>query len=69
MASFYCRYSFSFVHGIPLFLQFAIVQFSSTVKIESSFADSDQSNLEKNIEKIGQLTGGTRTASAIQYVV
>lgn len=57
------------VHGIPLFLQFAIVQFSTNVQIESSFSDSDQNNLETNIDNIRQFRGWTHTASAIEFVV
>lgn len=57
------------VHGTPLFLQFAVVQFSKTFQIESSFTDSDQINLERNIGKMTQLSSWTWTGPAISFVV
>lgn len=53
----------------PLFLQFAIVQFSSITKSHFSFTNFDKSNFKNDINNIQQLNGGTNTASAIQFVV
>ncbi|CAG07592.1 unnamed protein product, partial [Tetraodon nigroviridis] len=47
--------------------KFAIVQFATIFRIESSF--TDQSNLERNINNIVQFKAGTNTASAINFVV
>lgn len=50
-------------------MQFAIIQFSSTVTIHYYFSTFPTVNWEYQIDSITQLGQGTKTAEAIQTVV
>lgn len=58
-------WTYLYMDIFPLFLQFAIVQFSDKFQLHFSFSDFDKNN----INNIDQLGGWTKTASAIRYVV
>ncbi|TDG98056.1 hypothetical protein EPR50_G00214610 [Perca flavescens] len=54
---------------LPLDTKFAVVQFSSHFQVHFYFNEFFPSSWEAKVDDIMQLTGGTRTARAIKYVV
>ncbi|KAF1373929.1 hypothetical protein PFLUV_G00244020 [Perca fluviatilis] len=54
---------------LPLDAKFAVVQFSSRTQVHFHFNDFFSASWEAKVDGISQLTGGTKTAAAIKFVV